>query len=139
MTIEPTASSPGLTSGHVPTTPPKQELDSEVFMALLVAQLRNQDPSSPMDTNQMMSQQIQLASMEKLTDVADTGQEQFALSMRMAALGIVGREVSYTDADGTIVEGSADSASFANSVPTISVGGNPVELDRILAILPTDD
>lgn len=108
-------------------------------MALLVAQLRNQDPSSPMDTNQMMSQQIQLASMEKLTAMADTGQEQFALSMRMAAMGIVGREVSYEDADGTIIEGAADSASFANPVPTISVGGTPVELDRILAILPTAD
>ena len=30
-----------------PTRVPKQSLDSEVFMNLLVTQLRNQDPSSP--------------------------------------------------------------------------------------------
>ena len=36
------------------TRAPKQAMDSEVFMSLLVTQLRNQDPSSPMDTNQMI-------------------------------------------------------------------------------------
>ncbi|WP_062137948.1 flagellar hook capping FlgD N-terminal domain-containing protein [Demequina aestuarii] len=139
MTIESTASTPGLNSGFAPATAPKQELDSEVFMSLLVAQLRNQDPSSPMDTNEMMSQQTQLASMEKLTQISETSQEQFALTMRMAAMGLVGSGVSYTDEDGTVVTGTAVSASFANVVPTISVDGTDVNLDHILAIQPSDD
>jgi len=41
----------------------KQEMDSELFMKLLVTQLRNQDPSSPMDTNEMITQTTQLATM----------------------------------------------------------------------------
>src|SRR5690606_28268748 len=90
----------------------------------------------PMDTNEMMAQQTQLAQMEKLTEMSNVAQEQFALTMRMAATDLVGREVSYTNAEGEVVTGAAESASFANEVPSISVGGTDVQLDHILSILP---
>lgn len=136
MTIDVTATS-GINSGTAPVTAPKQTLDSEVFMKLLVAQLRNQDPSSPMDTNEMMAQQTQLASLEQLTSLSSTSGEQFALTMRMAAMNIVGKSVSYTAADGSVVSGAATGASFAHSVPTITVGDTKVNLDSILSIDPT--
>ncbi len=135
MSIDPVSNS-GISTGTAPIAPPKQTLDSEVFMKLLVAQLRNQDPSSPMDTNEMMSQQTQLASLEQLTSMTNTSQEQFGLTMRMAAMGIVGREVSYTDADGAVLTGSATGASFADAVPSLTVGNSAVSLDRILSINP---
>ncbi|WP_022902114.1 flagellar hook assembly protein FlgD, partial [Curtobacterium sp. B8] len=75
-----------------------QTMDSEVFMKLLVTQLRNQDPSSPMDTNQMISQQTQLAMMEQITNQTTTANENFSLQMRIAAAKLVGKQVSYTDA-----------------------------------------
>ncbi len=136
MSIDATAAA-GMNTGTTPIAPPKQNMDSEVFMKLLVAQLRNQDPSSPMDTNQMMAQQTQMASLEQLTKMSSTSSEQFALTMRMAAMNIVGKSVSYTAADGSVVSGSATGASFANSVPTIKVGGANVNLDNILSIDPT--
>lgn len=136
MSVEATTAA-GINTGTAPVTPPKQTLDSEVFMKLLVAQLRNQDPSSPMDTNEMMAQQTQLASLEQLTGLSNTSSEQFALTMRMAAMNIVGKSVSYTAADGSVVSGSATGASFASSVPTITVGNSKVNLDSILSIDPT--
>ncbi|MFV0287323.1 MAG: flagellar hook assembly protein FlgD [Demequina sp.] len=136
MTIDPTAATSTLMSGTTTASAPKQEMDSEVFMALLVAQLRNQDPSSPMDTTEMMSQQTQLASMEKLTELSQISQEQFALSMRVAAMGLVGQQVSYTDSEGTLVTGVASSASFADAVPTIAVGDESIALDRIMSTAP---
>ena len=137
-TIEPTTFTGGISAGTTPAAPPKQEMDSEVFMTLLVAQLRHQDPSSPMDTTEMMAQQTQLASMEKLTEISEVTQEQFALTMRMAAMGMVGREVSYLAEDGSAVAGQAASASFAAAVPTISVDGEAIDIDRILSIQSTD-
>ena len=136
MTVDATSYAT-MNTGTTATKAPKQTLDSEVFMTLLVAQLRNQDPSSPMDTNQMMSQQTSLASLEQLTGLSNTSSEQFALTMRMAAMNIVGKSVSYTGTDGSVVSGSATGASFANSVPTIKVGGASVNLDKILSIDPT--
>lgn len=138
MTVDPTAANPGgLYAGQMPTRAPKQTLDSEVFMTLLVAQLRNQDPSSPMDTNQMMSQQTALASLEQITNVGEVSREQFALTMRMAALNMVGQDVSYTNADGEVVSGVATGASFANEVPSITVGDAKVALDHILSVART--
>jgi flagellar basal-body rod modification protein FlgD len=112
----------------------KQEMDSELFMKLLVTQLQNQDPSSPMDTNQMITQTTQLATMEKLTSMADTGTESFSLQMRAAAAAIIGKDVSYVDGDGETISGKADSVSFTGSIPQVSIAGVSVPLDALSGI-----
>lgn len=115
-----------------------QTMDSEVFMKLLVTQLQNQDPSSPMDTNQMISQQTQLAMMEQITNQTTTANENFSLQMRIAAANLVGKQVSYTDAtSGAAVTGTASAVSYANSVPTVTVNGKEVALDVISGIKTT--
>lgn len=123
----------GVTS-TAPVRTPKQALDADAFMSLLVTQLTNQDPSSPMDTNQMIGQTTQLAMMEKLTELTTTGQEDFSLQMRIAASGILGQEVSYTGPDGKAVTGVATAVSFATGVPRVTVGGAEVPLDVISGI-----
>ena len=104
-------------------------------MHLLVTQLRNQDPSSPMDTNQMISQTTELAMMEQLTTMAGLDEENFSLQMRTSAAALIGRTVSYTSPDGTDVTGTATSVSFANAVPTVTVGGKEVQLDWISGVV----
>lgn len=118
-----------------PTRAPKQSLDSEAFMQLLVTQLRNQDPSSPMDTNQMISQTTQLAMMEKLTNLDTTSQEGFALQMRSAAASLIGHTVSYLDKNGDTKTGVAGSVSYAGSVPIVTVGDAKINLDAILGVV----
>lgn len=112
-------------------------MDSEMFMKLLVTQLKNQDPSTPMDTNAMMSQTTQLAMMEQVTAQTTTANENFSLQMRIAASNLVGREVSYTGADGAEVTGTATSVSFAEAVPKVTVGGKEVALDLVSGIAAT--
>lgn len=112
----------------------KQKMDGEMFLQLLVAQLRAQDPSSPMDTNAMMTQTAQLASMEQLTTMSNLTQESFSLQMRMAASGLIGKEVGYVDADGKEQKGIATAVSFADSVPTVTIGGKSIRLDAISGV-----
>lgn len=125
---------PTQSSGGLYVAAPKQEMDSEMFMKLLVTQLRNQDPSSPMDTNEMITQTTQLATMEKLTSMADTSTESFSLQMRAAAATLIGKNVSYLDADGKTVTGVATAVSFISGVPQVTVGGKSVALDLISGI-----
>ncbi len=122
-------------SGSSRTT--SNTMDSEMFMKLLVTQLKNQDPSTPMDTNAMMSQTTQLAMMEQVTAQTTTANENFSLQMRIAASNLVGREVSYTGADGVEVTGTASSVSFAEAVPKVTVGGKEVALDLVSGIAAT--
>lgn len=124
-------------AGMYSTTPvrtPKQTLDSETFMSLLVTQLRNQDPSSPMDTNQMIAQTTQLAMMEKLTAMSSTADENFSLQMRTAAAAMVGHTVTYTDAAGASATGIVTAVSYAGSVPQVTVGAASVALDAISGV-----
>lgn len=118
-----------------PTRTPQQSLNPDMFMKLLVTQLQNQDPSSPMDTNQMMAQQTQLAMMEQLTALATTSEENFSLGMRSVAAELLGKTVSYTDPDGVEKSGVADSVSYAGPVPMVSINGIDVPLDAVSSVL----
>ena len=134
-TVDPTVMAAAQQSSSARTT--KTAMDGEMFMNLLVTQLKNQDPSSPMDTNAMMAQTTQLAMMEQITNQTTTANEGFSLQMRTSASALVGREVSYTGPDGVEVKGTATSVSFAEAVPKVSVGGKEVALDLISGIATT--
>lgn len=139
MTTTPIDSVTGtsLYAGTTAAASAKKELDKEVFLQLLVTQLRNQDPTAPMDTTEMMAQSTQMASMEQLTGLADTTRDSFALQMRIAASGLVGQTVSYVDADGVTQTGVATGVSFAGPVPMVTVGDAEVPLDAVSAVSST--
>lgn len=137
MTVESVSSPPPsslYTGGPTDPASRKQVMDSEVFLRLLVTQLTHQDPSSPMDTNEMISQTTQLAMMEQLTALSDTGSEAFALNMRQAATSLIGQEAGYEDAEGDVVTGVVTKVTFDGPIPQVTIGGKEVPLDAITAI-----
>ena len=138
MTIQPIAPQPvtaaGETAQATAVRAPVQTMDSEVFMSLLVAQLKNQNPSAPMDTNQMMSQTIQLSMMEKMQELTTNSKEGFSLQMRQAAAQLIGHSVGYTLGDGTTGTGVASSVSYSGAVPTVKVGELSIPLDSITGL-----
>ena len=135
--VEPVAATGVHTGSTVPATAHKKTLDSEVFLKLLVTQLSNQDPSSPMNTNEMIAQTTQLASMEQLTQLTTMTSESFALSMRQTAAALIGREAQYLDADGVSHSGIVTSVSFAGPVPLVTVGDKSVPLDALSGLTLT--
>jgi flagellar basal-body rod modification protein FlgD len=135
--VDPVSASSGGASIHsVDNTlgTPKQTMDADLFMKLLVTQLQNQDPSSPMDTNQMISQTTQLSMMQSLATLNSTNTDNFALAMRTNAAALIGQQVSYVDKNGDTKSGKATSVSFSGSIPTVTVGGVDVSLDSISAL-----
>ncbi|MCC9195035.1 flagellar hook capping protein [Arthrobacter sp. zg-Y916] len=134
MPVEAVAPTSGATATEA-VRAPKQVMDSELFLTLLVTQLRNQDPSSPMDTNEMIGQTTQLATMEQLTNMANMSEENFSLQMRMAAAGLIGQTVTYTNAAGEAVTGTAGSVSYLQGVPTVNVDGVDVLLDAVSGVV----
>ena len=138
MTIQPIAPQPvtaaGETAQATAVRAPVQTMDSDVFMSLLVAQLKNQNPSAPMDTNQMMSQTIQLSMMEKMSELTTSTKEGFSLQMRSAAAQLIGQSVGYTLDDGTTGTGVASSVSYAGTVPAVKVGDLSIPLDSITGL-----
>ena len=133
-TVGTAASTGGIYTSTTSDRAPQQTMNGEMFLQLLVAQLRSQDPSSPMDSNAMIGQMSQLASMEQLTSLNQASTESFALQMRMAAAQLVGKQVSYLAADGSERSGVATSVSYVNGVPTVTIGDDTVTLDAVSGV-----
>ena len=131
------ATSAPSTATSVTATTASGTLDQQAFLNLLVAQLRNQDPSAPMDSSQLMAQTTQLATMEQLTTLTDTSREAFALQMRVAAASLVGQTVSWTDAEGVTHSGVVDAVDYAGSVPVVAVGDQKIPLDLVGSVTAT--
>jgi flagellar basal-body rod modification protein FlgD len=76
-------------------------LDYDAFLRLLIAQMKNQDPTKPMDSAQFMSQLASFSYVEqgiKMNQKLDSLMTSLALSQ---VDGIVGRTI--VSADGTVV------------------------------------
>lgn len=75
----------------------KSESDSQMFMKLMIAQLQNQDPTSPADTTDFMQQISSMSTVESINNLNQTvTQMSNALMTSQAALqasSMVGREV----------------------------------------------
>lgn len=90
------------------------------FMALLVAQIKNQDPTSPMDNAQFTSQITQFSMLEQLETMSASLQDNVAVGTAInntAMLALVGRNVTVAGNDVTLSGGTA-------SESIIAAGGN---------------
>lgn len=83
-----------------PLTNPLGELDKDAFMKLLLTELQYQDPTSPMDTDKMLTQTSQLASLEtqsntnKMMQELAKKMELLSNSMGISMVGMVGKMVT---------------------------------------------
>lgn len=57
------------TSPTNPASSAAPGLDPNMFITLLIAQLKNQDPTSPMDPTQFVGQLVQFNSLEQLISI----------------------------------------------------------------------
>ena len=64
--ISPTTSPDLFSNGLSTTAAPKKQLDKDAFLQLLVAQLKNQDPLSPLQPHEFAAQLAQFTSVEQL-------------------------------------------------------------------------
>jgi flagellar basal-body rod modification protein FlgD len=127
------------TSLHMTTsttgTTPTQTYSSELFLKLLTTQLANQDPSSPMDSGQMVQQTAQLASMEQLTDINKSMSSSYDTQMQSTATNMLGKTVSWTDSDGNPQSGVVSAIAFKDgSDPTLTVGSSTVDLSSVTGV-----
>jgi len=109
------------------------QMGKEVFLQLLVAQMRYQDPSSPMDSSQMMAQTATFTQVGKLEELATQNAAMLVLQEASTAGAMVGRTATYTDSDGAEVTGkiSAVRLAQANQEAVAVIGGKDVPVGRI--------
>ena len=112
----------------------KAELDKDAFLKLLVAQLKYQDPLNPADPGDFMAQTAQFTQVEKLDQIAQQGESTNRALGLSAASGLLGRNVSWIDTDGTTATGKVTAAVSSIDGVNVQIGDKKISLDAITGI-----
>jgi flagellar basal-body rod modification protein FlgD len=104
--------------------------DFDEFMLLLTTQLKNQDPTEPMDTNQFTQQLVQFASVEQAIASNENLEKLVALTSNQqinSAVSFVGKTV---DAEGNVGFLEDSQAEFAYDIPAGASGVTLAVMDQ---------
>jgi flagellar basal-body rod modification protein FlgD len=89
-----------------------EDLNKIDFMNLLIAQIKHQDPMSPMDNQQFISQLTQFASLEEMQGMNSRFDDSMILTQSLnntMMLGLVGKTVSVSGDVVTVSDGEVSS------------------------------
>jgi flagellar basal-body rod modification protein FlgD len=116
-----------------------QGSQKDMFLKLLVAQMKYQDPSNPASSSELMAQNATFTQVEKLEQIATQNASLLALQRSSSAGALVGRTVSYTDDTGAKQTGLVTSVRLGSDTTeaTAIVGGAAVAMGRITEVAST--
>jgi flagellar basal-body rod modification protein FlgD len=112
-------------------------LGKDDFLKLLVGQMKNMDPlgAGNSDPSQSMAQMTQYSILEQLTNLGETNKELAAHAKTSSTLALIGKTVSYSQDDGTPVEGVVEQVTTAGGSLTLTVGGKAgIDPGRVLEV-----
>lgn len=100
------------------------ELGKNDFLELLVTQLRYQDPMSPMDDTQFISQMATFSSLEQM-------QNMNMVMTATQATAMIGKKVTWTEPNGSTFSGKVSSVVIEKGTPYLAIGDYMVELTKV--------
>jgi flagellar basal-body rod modification protein FlgD len=102
----------------------KTTIDKDGFLKLFVAQLQNQDPTAGMDATESVQQMTSFSMVEQITNMAMQNTK-IAQSMTSSnAVGLIGRTVTYLDADKVEQTGTVERVATAkDGTTTLTIAG----------------
>jgi flagellar basal-body rod modification protein FlgD len=102
-----------------------------MFLKLLVAQLKYQDPNNATDPSEFLSQTAQFTTVEKLSALESLSQKAYDASRQQTATALIGTTVTYTDVAGKEQTGLVSGVSIGSSTPNLTINGVKISLDSV--------
>lgn len=109
-------------------------LDSDAYLTLFLASLKNQDPTSAMNTSEMMQQLSLLSQMQAIYDLQDTVKdmsENLTGSQIQQSSAMLGKEITAIKSDGKLVQGIASDVTVNGDIISLLVEGQSVTLGEV--------
>lgn len=108
--------------------------DEQSFMRLMIEQLKNQDPMSPMDSSEFTQQLATINSLEQLISMNQL-MAQMADSNKLGeATVLIDRYVEGLDATNTLIAGFVDHVELIDGEPMLQVGDKLLMLDQVVTV-----
>ena len=122
------------------------QMGKEAFMELLVQQLKNQDPMSPMDNDKFIAQLTQLSSLEGIQNLNDNmvglamlQQGNALMSQLTQSSALIGKQVTYVSPDtGEEQTGTVQSVKIEDGLAVLNIDGVDVPLASVIEITEGD-
>lgn len=113
------------TAKEATPTNPKGELGQEGFLKLMVAQLQEQNPMEPGNSNEYVNELATFTQLEQITNLASS-------SELSGAVQLIGHDVSYTDSLGRLETGTVEGVQRTSAGITVTIGGQTgIELSKV--------
>ena len=100
MTVSSVGAIKSTTNDTTASTSAPATVNYNDFLQLLIAQMKNQDPTSPTDMSQYMSQFAQLSSVEQAIQTNTKLDSLLSSNALSQAESLIGRTAAFTSADG---------------------------------------
>lgn len=131
----------GTQGAQAPNRDAYQDLDLDVFLKLLIAELQHQDPMEPMKNSEILQQVSQIRAIESNTRLTST-LESVTLGQNLStASNLLGKTVRATvpteKEDETVdISGKVERVTIEDGKPRIHLGEKILRLDQITEIVP---
>lgn len=124
----------GVTGTAGPSATSSTEADKNMFLELMVTQMRYQDPLNPTDSSEMLAQTAQFTALEKMEAVAEQMAMMVSTQMAFGATTMIGQTVRWYDADGVEQSGTVQGTTYLSSGPVLSVDGQSVAITDVVSV-----
>ena len=110
----------------------QQSLGKDDFLKLLITQLSNQDPTSPMDNTQFISQMAQFSSLEQITNMNAEFAKMNSMLVSSNGVNTIGKTVDINVGDANTT-GVVEAVTFGEN-PQVKVNGMYYDMAQIAAV-----
>ena len=90
---------------------------------------------NPTDSSQFLTQTAQFNALEQMQAVATQTASLLSSSTAFGATNLIGKNVTYTQADGSTASGTVGGVSYSADGPVLSIGGADVQLSQIQSVV----
>lgn len=116
------------------TTSTSSSDDKDMFLQLMVAQMKYQDPLNPTDSSQFLAQTAQFTALEKMQDVADQSAMLLSTQLAFGASSLIGQTVRWYDDTGSELSGTVQGTTYLATGPVLSVDGKQVPITDVISV-----
>lgn len=107
------------------------ELGQDAFMKLLLTQLKYQDPLTPMEDREFITQLAQFSSLSEMQKLNETVTEMASVQALANATAFIGKTVSGLSEEGSQVSGTAEAALLREGKVYLRIAGQEVPISTI--------
>ncbi len=137
MTITPQTQKPTASGTQLPSTGTSSKLNLKTtdFINMMITQLQNQDPTQPVQNDQLLSQMSQIGQLESSTELQSSLKGLVLQNQITSASSLIGKSVNGMDANNATITGTVTSVSVRTDGVSLNLdSGSQLDLARVTSI-----